>query len=311
MSAMRRTSHRATRSCCLGRRAMRKLRRPKSPRARGPSRGKSSRGFPTASLASIYRVCHVRRLHFRPNHFQHDQRRRDRAAPESDAARVAHGLQGRHLQFRPARPRKIRHHPARGKETAALPHEGLPRVFRARAGRPHYSPDPASEHARGFSFSLEPAPGRGRATGRGEVVLEIDRGGRESPAQAVKAPEDAAPRAVIFDMDGLMIDSEVIYQMAWRRAIREFEREMPDAVFRRFLGRTSSDSHTLLADIFGPDFDVGGFLSRCSAIADDHIVTHGIPHKPGLGELLDSLESNGTPKAVATSTRREWALRSL
>jgi len=127
----------------------------------------------------------------------------------------------------------------------------------------------------------------------------------------VKAPEDAAPRAVIFDMDGLMIDSEVIYQMAWRRAIREFEREMPDAVFRRFLGRTSSDSHTLLADIFGPDFDVGGFLSRCSAIADDHIVTHGIPHKPGLGELLDSLESNGTPKAVATSTRREWALRSL
>ena len=124
-------------------------------------------------------------------------------------------------------------------------------------------------------------------------------------------PEDAAPRAIIFDMDGLMIDSEVIYQMAWRRAMGEFEREMPDEVFRRFLGRTSPDSRALLAEIYGPQFDVGGFLGRCSMIAEEHIVTHGIPHKAGLGELLDSLERNGTPKAVATSTRREWALRSL
>ena len=35
------------------------------------------------------------------------------------------------------------------------------------------------------------------------------------------------PLAVIFDMDGLMIDSEVIYRQAWLRAIGEFQREMP------------------------------------------------------------------------------------
>ncbi len=127
----------------------------------------------------------------------------------------------------------------------------------------------------------------------------------------MSAPVDAAPRAVIFDMDGLMIDSESIYQMAWRRAIREFEREMPDETFRRFLGRNSQDSHALLAEIYGDKFDVGGFLARCGKIAGDHIETHGIPHKPGLGDLLSSLEARGLPKGVATSTRREWALRSL
>ena len=124
-------------------------------------------------------------------------------------------------------------------------------------------------------------------------------------------PEDAAPRAVIFDMDGLMIDSEVIYQMAWRRAIREFDREMPDKTFRRFLGRNSPDSHTLLAEIYGVEFDAAGFMGRCNGIADEHIATHGIPHKPGLGDLLLSLEKHGMRKGVATSTRREWALRSL
>ncbi|OAI42132.1 hypothetical protein AYO41_01170 [Verrucomicrobia bacterium SCGC AG-212-E04] len=112
-------------------------------------------------------------------------------------------------------------------------------------------------------------------------------------------------------MDGLMIDSESIYQMAWLRAIREFEREMPDEVFRRFLGRNLPDSHALLAEIYGAEFDVGGFLGRCSTIARTHIEAHGIPHKTGLGTLLDALEARGLPKGVATSTRREWALRSL
>lgn len=121
----------------------------------------------------------------------------------------------------------------------------------------------------------------------------------------------APPRAVIFDMDGLMIDSEVIYRMAWLRAIGAFQREMPDEIFRRFLGRSGPDSRTLLAEIFGADFDVAGFLGATHGIAREHILTHGIPHKPGLADLLETLEARRLPKAVATSTRREWALESL
>jgi HAD superfamily hydrolase (TIGR01509 family) len=123
--------------------------------------------------------------------------------------------------------------------------------------------------------------------------------------------ERAAPRAVIFDMDGLMIDSEATYRMAWLRAIGGFQREMPDETFRRFLGRNSQDSRALLAEMYGADFDVNGFLDACRSIAGEHIDKHGIAHKPGLAELLALLEARGLAKGVATSTRREWALRSL
>jgi HAD superfamily hydrolase (TIGR01509 family) len=127
----------------------------------------------------------------------------------------------------------------------------------------------------------------------------------------VSGPERAAPRAVIFDMDGLMIDSEVIYREAWLRAIGQFKREMPEEVFRQFLGRNNRDSRARLAEIYGADFDVAGFLDVCRTLAGAHIDTHGIPHKRGLAGLLAKLEARRLAKAVATSTRREWALRSL
>jgi HAD superfamily hydrolase (TIGR01509 family) len=127
----------------------------------------------------------------------------------------------------------------------------------------------------------------------------------------VSGPKSAALRAVIFDMDGLLIDSEVIYRMAWLRAIGEFQREMPEEIFRRFLGRNNQDSRAMLAEIYGVDFDVSGFLDACGAIAGAHIDTHGIPHKPGLAELLAQLDERQLAAGVATSTRREWAMRSL
>jgi beta-phosphoglucomutase-like phosphatase (HAD superfamily) len=100
----------------------------------------------------------------------------------------------------------------------------------------------------------------------------------------------AAPRAVILDMDGLMIDSEVIYRAAWLRAIGQFQREMPDETFRRFLGRNIQDSRALLGEIYGANFDVNGFLEVCRSLAGEHIDRPGIPHKPGLEALLEQLD---------------------
>ena len=108
-----------------------------------------------------------------------------------------------------------------------------------------------------------------------------------------------------------MIDSEAIYRMAWLRAIQGFDREMPDEIFRQFLGRNMPDSRDLLAKIYGANFDVGGFLGATGDISRQHIATHGIPHKAGLADLLDTLDSRRVQKGVATSTRREWALESL
>lgn len=121
----------------------------------------------------------------------------------------------------------------------------------------------------------------------------------------------AERRAVIFDMDGLLIDSEVIYREAWLRSIGRFGQEMPEETFRRFLGRNGRDSRRLLAEIYGAGFEVDGFLDACREYAGAHIEAHGIAPKPGLQELFAGIAGRGLLKAVATSTRREWALRSL
>ena len=108
-----------------------------------------------------------------------------------------------------------------------------------------------------------------------------------------------------------MLDSEVIYRAAWLRAIGEFRREMPEETFRRFLGRNGADSRALLAEIYGVDFDVNGFLDVCRTLAGEHIEAHGIALKRGLAELLEKIEARRLAKGVATSTRRAWALRCL
>ncbi len=117
-------------------------------------------------------------------------------------------------------------------------------------------------------------------------------------------------RAVIFDMDGLMIDSERVYRLAWFAAIGEFGQVMTDEIFRRFLGRNATDARALLGELCA-EFAAADFMRRGGELAFSRFAPEGMPPKPGLAELLDHLERAQLPKAIATSTRREAALRSL
>ncbi|MBS0657800.1 MAG: HAD family phosphatase [Verrucomicrobia bacterium] len=119
------------------------------------------------------------------------------------------------------------------------------------------------------------------------------------------------PRALIFDMDGLMLDSERIYRLAWFAAIEEFGQAMDDEIFHRFLGRVASDSHRLLREIYGADFDAVRFWDRAMELSYTRFAPAGMPWKPGLADLLAWLEARAFPRAIATSTLRPLALRFL
>jgi beta-phosphoglucomutase len=106
------------------------------------------------------------------------------------------------------------------------------------------------------------------------------------------------PAAVIFDMDGLMLDTEVIYQAAWKRAARELGYEVPDALFHDLVGLRTEDCE-------------GQIMAAWEEAWDEHAHTHGIETKPGLLELLALLEKLEIPKAVATSSTAPEAERSL
>jgi len=117
--------------------------------------------------------------------------------------------------------------------------------------------------------------------------------------------------AVLFDLDGLMIDSEPVYARAWKQAAQELGGEIDQALERRLRGRNNRDCEAELLGQFGPGFPLGRFHARWQQLWLADVARNGMPTKPGLRELLENLERRSLKKAVATSTDRTWAERSL
>ncbi len=115
-------------------------------------------------------------------------------------------------------------------------------------------------------------------------------------------------QAVIFDMDGLMLDTEPLYRIVWKRAAAECGYILTDDAYRGLVGRGRTTAEQVLSQMAGPDFPLDRFRDL-SRDAEVHAFTvEPVSKKPGLDELLSLVESRNLPKAVATSTERAIAL---
>ena len=118
-------------------------------------------------------------------------------------------------------------------------------------------------------------------------------------------------KAIIFDMDGLMIDTERLALKAWRLAGADFGFPISDDIFISMVGRNRRDSDCTLVEIFGSDFPIGAVRDRYRAYLDGWIDEDKLSVKSGLLELLSFLDKISMPKAVATSTEYERAVHKL
>ncbi|RPE75855.1 HAD family hydrolase [Vulcaniibacterium tengchongense] len=118
-----------------------------------------------------------------------------------------------------------------------------------------------------------------------------------------------APQAVLFDMDGLMIESERALLGCWRQAAQELELALDDALWLSMVGLSDRICHELLRERLVED-RVQALLQRCQQLYDAQVEA-GLPLKPGVLELLALLRERGVPRAVVTSTRRPRALQKL
>jgi HAD superfamily hydrolase (TIGR01509 family) len=129
---------------------------------------------------------------------------------------------------------------------------------------------------------------------------------KASPAE----PGQALPtQAIVFDMDGLMIDTEIIYHRAWQRAATELGYTIDDALFAGLIGVRTDECEAAIRDHLGADFPLATFQERWMARWEELAESQGIARKPGLTELLGTIV--GLPKAVATSSTMAEAERSL
>jgi beta-phosphoglucomutase-like phosphatase (HAD superfamily) len=118
-------------------------------------------------------------------------------------------------------------------------------------------------------------------------------------------------QAVIFDMDGLMLDTEPLYKSAWQRASAELGYELDDATHARLVGRPTADCEVALVDQFGAAFRLDDFRARWPTLWKTAATGGGIRTKPGLFELLTLLAKSALPVAVATSSNADDTTFSL
>ncbi|KQW71391.1 HAD family hydrolase [Phenylobacterium sp. Root77] len=109
------------------------------------------------------------------------------------------------------------------------------------------------------------------------------------------------PSAVIFDMDGLLFDTEALWQEALLAAAAEAGHEIPNEVFKGSIGVRRSQCGGLFRSHFGEDFAFEAFHSDWRR--HFWLIAEGRPAlKPGVHELLEFLDQLRLPRAIATSS---------
>lgn len=109
--------------------------------------------------------------------------------------------------------------------------------------------------------------------------------------------------AVVFDMDGLLIDSEGLVREGMRRAAATLDVDLPEALCAAMIGLPFPECKVMMQDHFGPAFAMERFLAE-ERREIEALFLEGVALKGGVRELLAHLDDLGLPRAVATSSGR-------
>jgi HAD superfamily hydrolase (TIGR01509 family) len=128
-----------------------------------------------------------------------------------------------------------------------------------------------------------------------------------SPESAPRAPAASfrlprTPKAVVFDLDGTIIDSEALVKDAYFAACELKGLPFTEAQFLSLVGQHREASERKMREYFGPECDLVDFYAAVSA----HIGDGYAPLKAGVAELLAEIEARKLPVALATSSGPPW-----
>lgn len=122
---------------------------------------------------------------------------------------------------------------------------------------------------------------------------------------------DALIKGVLFDMDGVILDTERLYAQFWMEACHALGYPM---TYEQALGMRSLSpqaGQAKLESYFGPGISREAVRNKRVALMDACIDSHGVEPKPGIFELLDYLEQAKLPAVVTTSSPSERARKYL
>jgi len=111
-------------------------------------------------------------------------------------------------------------------------------------------------------------------------------------------------KAILFDMDGVLFDTERLYRAVMRKAMAEQNAVMSDEVFARMLGSNETESMRIMREAY-PCVDYTRLTGRRIGRARQYIRRFGVPVKKGVPGVLHDLVSQNYQIGLATSTERD------
>jgi len=130
-------------------------------------------------------------------------------------------------------------------------------------------------------------------------------------SEFITFPPENPIHAVIFDMDGLLLDTEWIGEVTWTYAGRDLGIHVPHELVLLMIGRNMASIRQILELEMPPNTDIGALVSRADFYYHDLIDKEPMVLKPGARELLEWVAALGIPCALATSSQRKQAQHKL
>ena len=112
-------------------------------------------------------------------------------------------------------------------------------------------------------------------------------------------------KAIIFDMDGLMIDSERVTFECYQERLKDMNLTMDEKFYKTLLGKPIKGIYQRFYDVYGNDFPIENVIQDVHQSMAERFETEGVPVKKGLVELLHYLKDNNYKTIVATSSNRD------
>jgi len=117
--------------------------------------------------------------------------------------------------------------------------------------------------------------------------------------------------AVIFDLDGLVLDTESTFFSAWRQAAASMGFTLTEHFCHSLSGLPGHALPVRLNAQFGKDFNWPEFSQLANHFWHRHVHTHGIAIRPGFEELIGFIKNQDIPFCLATNSRKTNALECL